>query len=171
MKYFCNYNSKVGIITLVSDGKYLTNLFIEGQCHNVNLDECEKSNFLDIFKSTKEYLDIYFSGNEPTIKLDIKLEGTDFQKEVWKHLQNIPYGEIITYSNMASILKENRNIKKMSARAVGHAISKNPISIIIPCHRVVGKNGKLTGYNGGIYLKRKLLEIEEIHLQEDNINI
>lgn len=165
MKYFCKYNSLVGVIILVSNSKYLTNLFIEGQCHNVNLDELIEDEYLDIFKNTKKWLDIYFSEKEPNINLDIKLEGTDFQKEVWEYLRMIPYGKTIEYGEIANLLARKRNIKKMSARAVGCAISKNPISIIIPCHRVVGKNGILTGYNGGIDLKKNLLELEKINLQ------
>lgn len=165
MKYFCKYNSLAFDIILISDSKYLTNLFIKGQNYNVNLDECIKSECLDIFQRTKKWLDIYFSGKEPNINLDIKLEGTDFQKEVWEYLRMIPYGKTITYGEIANLFAKKKNIKKMSSRAVGFAVSKNPISIIIPCHRVIGKNGVLTGYNGGIDLKKNLLELEKINLQ------
>lgn len=171
MKYFCKYNSLVGDIILVSDGKYLTNLFIKGQSYNVNIDECIELEHLDIFKNTKKWLDIYFSEKEPNINLDIKLNGTSFQKEIWEFLRNIPYGKTITYGEIANLIAKKRNIKKMSYRAVGHAVSKNPISIIIPCHRVIGKNNKLIGYNGGNCLKKKLLELEKIHLQDEYINI
>lgn len=165
MKYFCKYNSLVGVITIVSDGKYLTDLFIDGQSYNVNLDECMEYENIDIFKNTREWLDMYFSGKQPNISLNIKLDGTSFQKEVWNILKRIPYGETITYGMIATELAKNKNIKRMSARAVGHAIHRNPISIIIPCHRVIGKNGQLIGYDGGTKLKIKLLEIEKIHLQ------
>lgn len=168
MKYFCKYNSKVGVIILVSDGKYLTNLFIEGQKHNVNLYECIKCEDIDIFKSTKKWLDMYFSLHKPNINIDIKLDGTSFQKKVWKHLLNIPYGKTITYGDLANLVITD---KKMSARAVGHAVGKNPISIIIPCHRVIGKGGKLTGYNGGTTIKSKLLKLEGFRLHDDNIDI
>ena len=108
---------------------------------------------LEVFDQTIDWLEIYFSGKNPEFTPRIKIEGTDFQKKVWKYLQQIPSGKVETYGNIAKNLKT-------SARAVGNAVAKNPISIIVPCHRVIGANGKLTGYAGGIDRKNFLLELE-----------
>lgn len=108
---------------------------------------------LEIFDQTIDWLEIYFSGKNPEFTPRIKIEGTDFQKKVWKYLQQIPSGKVETYGNIAKNLKT-------SARAIGNAVAKNPISIIVPCHRVIGANGKLTGYAGGIDRKNFLLELE-----------
>lgn len=160
--YNCKYDSKVGEITLISDGKYLTNLYIENQA-KVSF-KCIEDNDLEIFKNTKKWLDEYFSGKKPSIELKIKLEGSEFQKEVWSILNEIPYGKLTTYKEIADKITKRRGIKKMSAQAVGKAIGKNPISIIVPCHRVIGSDGSLTGYNGGIQIKEKLLRLENIDL-------
>lgn len=157
--YKCKYYFLEFEILLISDGKYLTNLYIKGQAGYFDVS-CDDE--LEIFDLTKKWLDIYFSGNIPDFSIPIRLEGTDFQKEVWKYLLEIPYGEVVTYGDIARKIAINRGISKMNSRAVGHAIGKNPISIIVPCHRVVGKNNSLTGYNGGIDKKKRLLEIEGI---------
>lgn len=161
--YQYNYLSPIGPLTLISDGKSLTNLYIKGQKSflSTNNTYIEKSD-LEVFLTSKKWLDMYFRGEVPNIKINLKLEGSEFQKKVWNILLEIPYGKVITYKDIAKIIAQERGIKKMSAQAVGSAVGRNPISIIIPCHRVIGSNGNLTGYNGGIDLKRKLFIIERI---------
>ena len=159
MYYVCKYKSKVGNLTLKSDGKYLVGIiFPKGK----NPDCCIKKENLDIFDQTKKYLDEYFSGKIPTTKLDIKLEGTEFRQKVWEILKKIPYGETMTYGEIAKILAEQKKIKKMSSQAVGNAVGHNPIPIVVPCHRVIGRNKRLVGFSGGLDVKKKLLDIENI---------
>ena len=163
MKYSWEYSSPLGPIYLESDGNFLTCLAIEGQdgfqseCKNVKED-------LEIFQMTREWLDEYFRGKVPWITVPLKFEGTFFQKTVWQTLLEIPYGETRSYKDIALTVSQKLEKEKMSCRAVGHAIGKNPISILIPCHRVVGTNKSLTGYNGGVDKKRKLLELEGVTL-------
>ena len=160
MNYISKYDSPIGEITLISDGENLTGLYIKGQTENIN--EAIYNDDLEIFYKTKEWLNKYFSGIQPRIKIPIKLEGTEFRRQVWDILLEIPYGKTITYGDIAKKIALKRNIKRMSAQAVGGAVGHNPISIIVPCHRVIGSKGSLTGYAGGIDLKIKLLEIEKV---------
>lgn len=163
MNYYSTYDSKIGKITMVSDGNFLTYLYIEKQTHtSINFEECVLKDDLDVFNKTKKWLNQYFNYQIPDVNIKIKLYGTDFSKEVWEILKSIPYGQTMTYKDIAGIIAHKRNIKKMSSQAVGNAVGKNPISIIIPCHRVIGSNGDLIGYNGGLDIKEKLLEIEGI---------
>lgn len=115
-----------------------------------------------ILELTKKWLDIYFSGKEPNFNVPVKMVGTPFQLKVWKLLQKIPYGKTTTYGCLAEEIAKEYGIKKMSAQAVGNAVGKNNISIIVPCHRVMGANCNLTGYAGGIENKIKLLKTEHI---------
>ena len=163
MNYMCKYESPIGKIILVSDGENLTGLWFEGQKYFLNLITEQKCD-LEIFKKTKKWLDIYFSGKEPEEEIPINFYGTDFRVKVWNILKEIPYGNVITYGEIAKRLALEKGMKKMSAQAVGAAISHNPISIIVPCHRVIGNNNNLTGYAGGIDKKIKLLEIEGIDI-------
>lgn len=162
------YNSPIGNITLASDGKNLTGLWFEGQKYfgyTVNIKMAE-NNKLEIFKNTKNWLDRYFTGKRPEIsELSLAPAGSDFRKNVWQILCKIPYGKVCTYGDIAQIIAKEQNIGKMSAQAVGGAIGHNPISIIIPCHRVIGSNGSLTGYAGGINTKIKLLEHEGVDVE------
>ncbi|MCX4274186.1 MAG: methylated-DNA--[protein]-cysteine S-methyltransferase [Candidatus Gastranaerophilales bacterium] len=162
------YNSPIGNITLASDGKNLTGLWFEGQKYfgyTVNIKMAE-NNKLEIFKNTKNWLNRYFTGKRPKIsELPLAPTGNDFRKNVWQILCKIPYGKVCTYGDIAQIIAKEQNIGKMSAQAVGGAIGHNPISIIIPCHRVVGSNGSLTGYAGGINTKIKLLEHEGVDVE------
>lgn len=161
MQYTSRYESPLGNIFLSADETSLTGLWFEGQkyfglsSHNEN---AEKETA--VLMQAKKWLDIYFSGNEPDFKIPLHFTGTEFQNEVWEILCNIPYGYTITYGDIAKMLAEKKGIKKMSARAVGGAVAHNKISIIVPCHRVVGKNGNLTGYAGGIDRKTALLKLE-----------
>lgn len=166
MQYITNYESMIGTITLASDGENLTGLWIKNQKYFAKTLEKEykENDNLEIFKDTKKWLNEYFAGTKPN-PLDLKLKpsGTEFQKLIWQILLKIPYGEVRTYKEIAEKV-EKINKKRTSPRAVGGAIGKNQISIIIPCHRVVGKNKKLTGYAGGIDKKIKLLEHEGVNL-------
>lgn len=163
MNYITTYKSQIGTITLISDGISLTNLYIEGQKYNIkNIKDYHEENNLEIFQKTKKWLDTYFKGIKPNIDIKIKLNTTKFSEAVYTILKDIPYGELITYKDIAIKLKQKGITKNLCYQAVGRAVGNNPISIIIPCHRVIGSNNSLTGYNGGIELKKKLLELEGI---------
>ncbi len=164
IKYRTTYSSPLGKITLISDDHFLTNLVIDGQKSILSKKDTYRDieiTDLQVFILTKEWLDCYFSNQIPNIAIPLKAEGSPFQKMVWNILKTISYGTCLTYGDIANQIARKKGIKKMSAQAVGNAISKNPISIIIPCHRVIGKNGNLVGYNGGVDLKKKLLELEK----------
>lgn len=163
MKYFTISNSPIGRILMMSDGENLNALEVIGR-RNIALNGLAENKEISVFKSANLWLKKYFSGENPPISnMPIKpLEGTPFQKIVWKILLEIPYGSTITYGEIAREVARRLGKSKMSAQAVGQAVGQNPISIIIPCHRVIGANGNLTGYNGGIDVKIKLLEIEGI---------
>lgn len=140
-----------------SGGKVLTGLSLLKQKPTISYIEKE----LKIFDETKKWLDIYFSGNKPKFMPEIKLKGTPFQIAVYKILLKIPYGETMTYGEIADIIAKERGIKKMSAQAIGGAVKRNNIMILVPCHRVIGTNGNLIGFSGGgIKNKIKLLTIE-----------
>lgn len=167
MQYTTHYHSPLGDILLAADDTGLTGLWFEGQkYYALYLDAEHKEKEIPLFKDVKRWLDIYFSGNEPDFKLPLHFTGTDFQNEVWEILYSIPYGKTMTYGEIAKQLAKKRGIKQMSAQAVGGAVGHNEISIIVPCHRVVGSNGSLTGYAGGIDKKIKLLELEKINAQD-----
>ncbi len=125
-----------------------------------NLRDCNREKIPSIIQQSVDWLNIYFSGKEPDFMPAVSLKGTPFQMEVWNILKEIPYGQTMTYGEIAVRIARQRGISRMSAQAVGGAVGRNPISIIIPCHRVVGANGSLTGYAGGIDRKRVLLKLE-----------
>lgn len=154
--------SPLGKMVLRSDGEFLTGLWFEDSKDNTkNEGLCVKSN-LKIFDETKRWLDIYFSGKEPNFTPKYKVEGlSEFRGKVFQIMEKIPYGRTLTYGDIAREIGKNEN-KKMSAQAVGGAVGWNPICIIIPCHRVLGRDGKLTGYGDGIKNKKWLLELEKI---------
>lgn len=163
MLYTCFYKSPLGGITMASDGTALTGLWFDGQkyfAEGINPDAEEKK--LPIFDEAMRWLDIYFSGRRPDFTPPLNLEGTAFRKEVWQQLLQIPYGQTTTYGELAAQLAAHRGLKQMSAQAVGGAVGHNPISIIVPCHRVVGTGGSLTGYAGGLAKKLALLKLEGI---------
>lgn len=166
MKYKYIYKTKDNFddIILLSDGFYLTGLyFINSYTLPKDIDEYILNNDLDIFKDTYLYLDQYFNKEITTIKIKYKLDNiSPFTKEVLDILLDIKYGTTITYNDIASIIAKKRNIKKMSNQAIGHALSNNPICIIIPCHRVIGKNNNLIGYSGRIKNKIELLKLEGV---------
>lgn len=156
------YNSPLGEIILHSNGENLTALYFNETNENV-ARFCESQN-LSIFAETKQWLDLYFSGENPqwTPKIVLPKNASAFALRVWEILQTIPHGKTTTYGAIAKQIARDFGIAKMSAQAVGGAITRNPIAIIIPCHRVVGTNGNLTGYAGGIANKIALLKIEGI---------
>lgn len=164
--YMSNYNSIFGKIIIVVNDKALVGLWFERQKHAFKAIQGMSIKIYDenqIIRKIKKWLDNYFMGLRPSIKeLPLELIGTKFQKTVWEILLSIPYGKTITYGEIAQIVAKYLGVKKMSSRAVGVAVGHNPISIIIPCHRVLGANGNLTGYAGGIDLKVKLLMHENV---------
>lgn len=166
MLYINHYQSPLGAMTMSSNGEALTGLWFDCSQQNSSFLQGmkrEKANYHStIFDEAEEWLNIYFTGRPPDFMPNISLDGTEFQKAVWDILLSIPYGGIITYGEIADKIAKARGIKRMSAQAVGGAVSHNPISLIVPCHRVVGRNGKLTGYAGGIDNKLRLLRLEGV---------
>lgn len=167
MYYSKNYESNVGGLTLVSDGENLTGLWMIGQkyyCKTVD-GEMNTNEDLPVFRTAVNWLDRYFAGEQPErMGLPLAPAGTGFRQAVWKILCEIPYGQVTTYGEIARKIARQQNRRTMSAQAVGGAVGHNPISIIIPCHRVIGSNGSLTGYAGGVDKKIKLLELEGVDL-------
>ncbi len=165
MYYSSVVPSPVGAITLAcgEDGKSLVGLWTQGQKYHgqpIAGAMTEKSD-IPLFDTVKRWLDRYFSRKKPGIaELPLSPIGGEFRQEVWSILREIPYGEVMTYGGIAKKMAERLNLASMSSQAVGGAVGHNPISVIIPCHRVVGAGGSLTGYAGGIGMKIKLLELE-----------
>lgn len=169
--YKTYYNSPIGKILLVGKEGKLFGLWFVGQRYY--LDNVKEELILKddepVLVETKKWLDEYFNGKKPSINnLSLQLTGSNFRKIVWRELCNIPYGTITTYKDIAKKVAEKNNKAKMSCRAVGGAISHNPISIIIPCHRVIGVNGNLTGYAAGVDKKVKLLKHEKVDTTKIN---
>ena len=167
MLYSTHYLSPIGEYLITSDGENITGMWMVGQkyfAHNMKEDIVDKSG-LPIFTATKNWLDRYFAGEKPAIlELPLAPKGSEFQQNVWNILRDIPYGEVTTYGKIAQEIATLKGKDRMSAQAVGGAVGHNPISIIIPCHRVIGSDGSLTGYAGGIDTKLKLLEHEGIDI-------
>lgn len=161
MQYTSKYESPLGGIMLAADETGLTGLWFEGQKYFARcLDKENERKEMPVFEQAKKWLDIYFSGNEPDFKLPLHFTGSVFQNEVWEILYQIPYGQTTTYGDVAKQLAKEKGLDRMSAQAVGGAVARNKISVIVPCHRVVGGNGSLTGYAGGIDKKIALLKME-----------
>lgn len=163
--FACLYSSPLGKLTLFSNGTHLTRL-----CFDTTLNEKEfekaKIKPLSIFDESKAWLDEYFKEKEPNFSPKILLQGSEFQCEVWNLLRLIPYGTLTSYGALAGTIARKKGITKMSARAVGTAIGRNPMPIIIPCHRVIGANSNLTGFTGGIDKKIALLQCEHIDISK-----
>ena len=160
MDYLNGYASPLGGITLASDGDALTGLWFDGQKHfaeTLSGEAPEKE--LPVFDTAKRWLDVYFKCVSPDFTPPLNLRGSGFRKAVWDILLTIPFGQTMTYGEIAKKFSA-----RMSAQAVGNAVGHNPVSIIVPCHRVVGANGSLTGYAGGLDKKIKLLELEKADL-------
>lgn len=151
--HFWEYDSPVGKLLLRSSGEALTGLWIGGEPEGVLWED-------DVTRRAKAWLDAYFQGEKRTVDFPLCPEGTAFQKQVWQSLLSVGWGETRTYGDLAREMAIRTGKAKMSAQAVGQAVGKNPISIIIPCHRIVGAKGQLTGYAWGIEKKKWLLEHE-----------
>ena len=147
-------DSPYGPLTLVADDGVLCGVYMENQRHRPP-EETFGSRDEHPFAEAEEQLEAYFAGRLTEFTLPLRLHGTPFQRRVWEHLRTIPYGETRTYGRLATTLGTPR-----ASRAVGLANGRNPIGIIVPCHRVVGTNGSLTGYGGGLDRKRRLLDFE-----------
>lgn len=165
MQYTSQYKSPLGEILLSADEIGITGLWFTGQkYYALYLDQENEKKETSLLKEAKKWLDVYFNGKEPNFKLPLHFTGSSFQNEVWEILCSIPYGKTMTYGEIANILAKKKGLKTMSAQAVGGAVGHNQISIIVPCHRVVGSNGSLTGYAGGVKKKKYLLELEKANM-------
>lgn len=163
MQYTGHYASPLGGMLLAADDAGLTGLWFEGQKHFARrLDSAHEEREIPLFDEVRRWLDQYFSGREPDFMPPLHLIGTAFEREVWDILRAIPYGETTTYGSIAAQLARQRALAHMSAQAVGGAVGRNPVSVIVPCHRVLGADGSLTGYAGGIDRKRRLLALEGV---------
>lgn len=161
MDFTHHYSSPLGGITMASDGECLTGLWFDGQKYFADtLPAQHEEKDLDVFRRTDSWLDMYFSGKKPDFTPPLRMRGTSFRQEVWQILLTIPFGKTMTYGEIAKILADRRGNNSMSAQAVGGAVAHNPVSLIIPCHRVIGTNGALTGYAGGLDKKTWLLDME-----------
>ena len=163
MQYITSYASPIGEITLASDGSCLIGLWLVGQRYfAATLVEPREEKALDVFSQTKLWLDIYFSGKRPDFMPPVALSGSPFRRVVWQELLDIPYGQTATYGEIAARVAAKTNAAKVAPRAVGGAVGRNPVSIIVPCHRVIGADGNLVGYAGGLKTKKYLLELEGV---------
>lgn len=162
-----NYNSPIGSLFLAAKENALVGLWMDGQKYFLGSvkEEMRENASSEILSKTKDWLDRYFKGEKPEAgELPLAPQGSEFRKAVWKILCTIPYGETISYGEIAHRIASSSGIERMSAQAVGGAVGHNPISIIIPCHRVVGSNGSLTGYAGGLEKKVCLLTLEGVDM-------
>jgi len=161
MEYTAHYDSPLGGITLSSDGEALLGLWFDGQklfASTPAPDHDERA--LPVFDRAKRWLDAYFGGRDPGFMPPLRMESTPFRRAVWEILLTIPFGRTVTYGWIAAELARREGLARMSAQAVGGAVGHNPIALIVPCHRVIGADGSLTGYAGGLDRKRFLLALE-----------
>ena len=163
MEYIYHYPSPLGEILLSGNDSSLTGLWFEGQKYYADtLTGPREERLTPVFEQTLDWLEIYFTGQDPAFLPPLSPRGTPFRKAVWDVLLTIPYGQTRTYGEIASVIAARRGLPHMSAQAVGGAVGHNPISLLIPCHRVVGADGSLTGYAGGVDKKAQLLKLEGI---------
>ena len=161
MEFIHRYTSPLGGLTLASDGEALIGLWFDGQRYFPEpLGPEATETPLPVFAAADRWLEIYFSGNTPDFTPPLRMAGTPFRRAVWELLLTIPYGETRSYGTLAEQLAERTGSSRVCARAIGGAVGRNPISLIVPCHRVVGAGGALTGYAAGLERKRALLELE-----------
>ncbi|MCL1799397.1 MAG: methylated-DNA--[protein]-cysteine S-methyltransferase [Eggerthellaceae bacterium] len=170
MQFVSTIPSPVGDLTLGSDGEHLSGLWLAEQKYFMaNVGKASQEDNLPVFEEARAWLDRYFAGEDPGPIPPVKMPGTAFQQRVWDLLVEIPYGKLTTYGEIARRIAAERGMEKMSSRAVGGAVGHNPVSIIVPCHRVVGASGSLTGYGGGLARKIKLLELEGVDMSRLSI--
>lgn len=166
MDYTDSIESPLGKIMIASDGEALVGLWLEGQEHFASkLGEAEANPDVPVFAEARAWLARYFEGGDPGPAPRLNLRGSAFQQAVWSELARIPYGELTTYGALARVV-EGALGRRTSARAVGSAVGRNPVSIMVPCHRVVGSGGALTGYAGGVDKKIALLRLEGVAVDE-----
>ena len=172
MRAITHYASPLGRITMAADGEALIGLWFANQRYFADTiggaeETLHEDSHLSVFDDTRRWLDIYFNGNKPDFipRLTLPQNASLFRLCVWKHLLDIPYGHCVTYGELAKRVARDRGIARMSAQAIGGAVGHNPISIIIPCHRVVGSHGALVGYAGGLDIKSALLALEKCDLK------
>ena len=160
--YYCTYESKIGLLYLISDGESLCGCYLENQKYFPNdIYDYQFNEELNVFVKSKAWLEKYFKGENPSIyKIPLNFNGTEFRKTVWNVLKEISYGEIVTYRHIGEIIAKTRGLNTMSAQSVGGAVGHNPLLIFIPCHRVIGADGSLTGYAAGLENKKFLLNLE-----------
>lgn len=162
MDYTWHYKSPLGGITLASDGEALVGLWFDRQKYYADvLDAEHQEKRLPVFEDACRWLDIYFSGKAPGFTPKLNMRTSSFRKRVWEIILTIPFGQTMTYGEISTQIAKEKGMKQMSAQAVGGAVGHNSISLIIPCHRVVGTGGRLTGYAGGIDKKVRLLQMEK----------
>lgn len=173
MRYLATYVSPLGTITLASDGEVLAGLWFDGQKYDrLGLQgEVVERVDLPVFVDAKRWLDSYFSGKDPGFRPALAVRETEFARTVCAIMLQIPYGQTTTYGEIAREVAKRLGRESMSSQAVGYAVGHNPISLIVPCHRVVGSSGSLTGYAGGLRRKVALLEGEGIDLKEHHLFI
>ena len=165
LEYLSHYDSPLGSITLTADSAALTGLWFDGQRHFADtLAPVQEEKPLPVFNEVKRWLDVYFRGKAPGFTPPLNMMGSPFRRAVWEILLTIPFGKTMTYGEIAHILAMQKGLRRMSAQAVGGAVGHNPVSLIVPCHRVIGANGNLTGYGGGLERKVRLLELEGVDL-------
>ena len=166
MIFTSEYSSPLGTITLACDETAITGLWFNGQRYFAStLSGEHRIEETPLLRQAKQWLEVYFSGQEPDFLPPLRYDSTPFRKQVCDIMRTIPYGKTMTYGEIAAKLAKQRGLARMSAQAVGGAVGHNPISLMIPCHRVVGAGGSLTGYGGGIWRKAKLLELEHTDMR------
>lgn len=172
MQFTHHVQSPLGGVTLLSDGEALLGLWFDGQKYfPETLPAVENEKRLPIWEQGDAWLSLYFSGRKPDFLPPLRMETTPFRRRVWQELLTIPYGQTVTYGELARRIAAERGVGRFSAQAVGGAVGHNAISLMIPCHRVVGSDGALTGYAGGLEKKRALLTLEGVtlSLQDDRV--
>ncbi len=163
--FYTTYESPLGCLTLYATASALVGLTFPTQSVTFSDPICKvESTYSPILIHTIQWLDQYFAGQVPTVTIPLAPQGTAFQQKVWSHLQHIPYGTTLTYGELSQLVFHSPRPK--GAQAIGSAVGANPISLIIPCHRILGKGSSLTGYTGGLSIKRALLTMENIPYTE-----
>ena len=166
MHYLSHYESPLGAMTMASDGEHLTGLWFDGQKYDRSTidDDAVLQPRLPVFTQTAQWLDAYFEGADPGFTPPIRVEGSNFKKMVSSTMLSIPFGATSTYTRIAAEVARRMGRKQMSAQAVGGAVGRNPITLIVPCHRVLASDGSLRGYAGGVDRKDRLLEMEGVNM-------